>query len=322
MTTDSAPGERVRLLVRELVDDAGLFPPTTLPMAEAVERYRADAQAGLPMLSHRFLCPASRVAELLGLLRSGDRFALGLIADRGAEGLARDVSALAADPRVRLAHLELPLAAFLSERDGGDTQAALGRALTALAEVPSGVPAYVEPAVRAASRPLLTALTARAEPGTRPLGAKLRCGGVRAGLFPTPGEVADFVLDCVASGVPFKATAGLHEAVRHTDPATGFTHHGFLNLLLATAEAVSGGGRESVLAVLRTEDGGALAARARALSTREARATRAVLVSYGSCSTARPVLQAEAVLRPGPASPDTTGTGGGPPGTGLKEENV
>ncbi|MEV0847354.1 hypothetical protein AB0J21_16045 [Streptomyces sp. NPDC049954] len=322
MTPDGAPAEQVRLLVRELVDDAGLFPPTALPMAEAVERHRADAAADRPMLTHRFLCPASRVAELLGLLEPGDRFALGLIADRGAERLARDASALAADPRVRLAHLELPLAAFTSERDAGDTEAALDRALTALSGVPSGVPAYVEPAVRAASRHLLTALTARSASGARPLGAKLRCGGVRAGLFPTPGEVADFVLDCVASGVPFKATAGLHEAVRHTDPATGFTHHGFLNLLLATAEAVSGGGREDVLAVLREQDAAALASRAYRLDAREVRAARASLVSYGSCSTALPVRQAGAVLRLGPAPLDPPGAGGTPPGAGLKEETV
>lgn len=322
MTQEGAPAEQVRLLVRELVDDAGLFPPTALPMAEAVARYRADAAADRPMLTHRFLCPASRVAELLGLLRPGDRFTLGLIADRGAGRLARDASALAADSRTRLAHLELPLAAFASERDGADAEAALDRALTALAEVPSGVPAYVEPAVRAASRPLLTALTARATAGARPLGAKLRCGGVRAELFPTPGEVADFVLDCVASGVPFKATAGLHEAVRHTGPGTGFPHHGFLNLLLATAEAVSGGGREDVLAVLRAEDGAALASRAYRLDAREVLATRASLVSYGSCSTAQPVRQAEAVLRLGPAPLDSTGSGDTAPGTGLKEETV
>lgn len=41
------------------VDDAGLFPPGSRPMAVAVARHRADEAAGHPMLSNRFLCPAS-----------------------------------------------------------------------------------------------------------------------------------------------------------------------------------------------------------------------------------------------------------------------
>ncbi|MGH9008457.1 MAG: hypothetical protein ACRDYF_01260, partial [Acidimicrobiia bacterium] len=51
-------------LLAALVDDAGLFPPESLPMADALARHRADEAAGYPMLSHRFLCPASRIGEL------------------------------------------------------------------------------------------------------------------------------------------------------------------------------------------------------------------------------------------------------------------
>ena len=46
-------------LLSALVDDAGLFPPESLPMAAALARHRADEEAGHPMLSHRFLCPCS-----------------------------------------------------------------------------------------------------------------------------------------------------------------------------------------------------------------------------------------------------------------------
>src|SRR5439155_19860364 len=80
-------------LLAALVDDAGLFPPESLPMAEALARHRADEAAGYPMLSHRFLCPASRIGELraewAGL--AGDRpdgpLRLGVILDTGLDGL-------------------------------------------------------------------------------------------------------------------------------------------------------------------------------------------------------------------------------------------
>jgi len=54
-------------LLARLVDDAGLFPPEQLPMGEALARHWADEMSPSPgrsMLTHRFLCPASRLGEL------------------------------------------------------------------------------------------------------------------------------------------------------------------------------------------------------------------------------------------------------------------
>jgi hypothetical protein len=110
--------------------------------------------------------------------------------------------------------------------------------------------------------------------------------------------VAAFVTACVAAGVPFKATAGLHEAVRHTSATTGFTHHGYLNLLLATAVAASGGDRHAVRDVLETEDAAELVCLAERLTAEEAAAARRALVSYGSCSTAAPVREALRLFGP------------------------
>ncbi len=52
-------------LLAGLVDDAGLFPPSWLPMDAALARHRASKH---PMLSGRFLCPADRVGELIAVL--------------------------------------------------------------------------------------------------------------------------------------------------------------------------------------------------------------------------------------------------------------
>jgi len=53
--------------------------------------------------------------------------------------------------------------------------------------------------------------------------------GVPAAL----AELAAFVHACWVRTVPFKATAGLHRAVRAVDERDGLVHHGFLNLLVA-----------------------------------------------------------------------------------------
>ncbi len=115
------------------------------------------------------------------------------------------------------------------------------------------------------------------------LGAKLRTGGLVDVAFPSEHEVADFIGACVEHGVPFKCTAGLHKAVRHTAAGTGFEHHGFLNILVATAEAGRGGDIAGALA----ERHGAVVASA--CEGVDARPVRAAFASYGSCSIAEPL---------------------------------
>ena len=83
--------------------------------------------------------------------------------------------------------------------------------------------------------------------------------------------------------LPFKCTAGLHNAVRHRDEQTGFEHHGFLNVLLATRTSLDGGGPDEVAQVLEETDGAALAERVSA-DPDEAARTRRWFTSFGSCS--------------------------------------
>jgi hypothetical protein len=232
-------GAQVTPLLEGLVDDAGLFPPSWLPMTDALERHRRSQH---PMLSRRFLCPADRVDELLECLGEDEKLEVHLIGE--------DVVELPSDPRVTVRAVEL--------RTG----------------VRSDLPCYVE------------GVAPYALVGKGVMG-KLRCGGVR---IPPVDEVAHYVTECVRNEVPFKGTAGMHAAVRGWESTNNEPHHGYLNLVLSVARALSGGDVEGVLA---STNGEALAAEASWLDPELVAATRGLFHSYGSCDTERPVSDAQ-----------------------------
>lgn len=282
----------VPTLLRALVDDAGLFPPEQLAMDAALSRHRADQRAGHPMLTHRFLCPASRLAELGGRLGERDAFRLAVVLDTGLAGLPAALDEVASDPRLALELVEVPLPAE-------DQSAAAKEALEALAGLPAA--AYLEPRRGPGWLEAIGVVAGWEGPARR--GAKVRCGGLRAELFPSPEELASFIHACRRRGVAFKATAGLHHAVRARDERTGIVHHGFLNLALAAGRAVAGATVADLAGVLACGDAEALVAEARALSAATAEAARLLFVAYGSCSTAEPIEDVAALGLLGGATP-------------------
>jgi hypothetical protein len=262
----------VPLLFQRLVDDAALFPPGNAPMAAAVPAHLRRPTEPFAALVGPFLCPASRVTELRSVLPADARMAVGLIVDTGLGTVEEAVAAVRADDRLELRMVEVPV-----PPGDDDLVTRTGRAM---AQVPAEVKLYVELPRVTGWRVALDHL------GAANRGAKLRTGGLRAELFPSTGELAAFLTACADRQVPFKCTAGLHHAVHHADPTSGFVHHGFLNLVVASARAIRGGQVEDALAEERPER---LAVDAAAIDAPAAAATRALFVSYGSCDVQEPV---------------------------------
>ncbi|GAA5072878.1 hypothetical protein HNP84_009310 [Thermocatellispora tengchongensis] len=262
-------------LLADLVDDAGLFPPTSLPMRDALARHLADADAGSPVLTHRFLCPTSRLDDLRRHLP--DRpLRLGLIVDGPGEPDLTGLPGVTVDT----VEVRLPSGPVPPQRNHPDAPAEPEGLASASARrlapwLPEGARLFVE--VTPDALPMWT------EPG---VGLKVRCGGLEPKAFPSAHLLGHFIRYCARHGVPFKATAGLHHAVRHPDPSFGVYRHGFLNLLLATCAAVED--RDPV-PVLELGDPAQLVRLARAVSPPEARRARALFVCYGSCNTAAPL---------------------------------
>ncbi|MGH2968884.1 MAG: hypothetical protein ACRDK0_07450, partial [Solirubrobacteraceae bacterium] len=126
----------------------------------------------------------------------------------------------------------------------------------------------------------------------RGAGAKVRCGGATPDMFPSPAELAAFIIGCRDLGLPFKATAGLHHPIRD-----GIVH-GFLNLLAAAVLAHAAGAEERELStVLLEEDASAFSVGEDAFTVRGHRfgadavaaARERLFVGYGSCSFSEPV---------------------------------
>jgi hypothetical protein len=261
------------MLVAGLVDDAALFPPGNAAMPVALAEHARHRTSWYGDLVGPFVCPTSRVPELLADLPPEAGVDVSLVLDEPAERLGPALRAAGDDPRVRLCGVEASLARL------GDDAAAVG---SQVRRVPTAVGFLEVP--RAALDDALTLVG-----GGGWAAAKYRAGGTSADAFPSEAELAAFLIGAAKASVAFKLTAGLHHAVRHTGAGTGFEHHGVLNVLLATADALSGSSTDDVAATLSERDPSALVSRVLSLSPETAGSARSAFRSFGCCGVTEPI---------------------------------
>ena len=278
-------GDLIGTLLRGLLDDASLFPPGNLPMPQAIDAHARHRAAWYRDLTGPFVCPDTRLPELRRVLTAADTpsIDLSLVVTGGAAAVADAVNESDADPRLLLRAIEVPIAR------GEDPAKAIVDVTTALDGAPrTGAAGYVEIPIGLAADPASARAVVAiiAERGYRP---KLRTGGVTSAAFPDEATLAACLATVVRQWVPFKCTAGLHHAVRHTATETGFEHHGFLNVLLAIAAAASGADHDQIAGILRQRDRSAIAGQVRALAADDIARVRTVFASFGTCSTDEPV---------------------------------
>jgi hypothetical protein len=292
----------LRALLTGLIDYAGLFPPTRLPLDTAVRnyvRYRTGAEA---WMLGRFICPAARLAELAQLVVDGPPVSVSAL---GRGGATRDefLAGLNADLRNIEAHrgrlvvdvLETKLTAIGTETirnyldpmieriDGLRPPPAL------FVELPTGT--SLDEAFHN-----LGEVNATREPSRPRVGFKLRCGGLDAAAFPGTAQVARGLRGCHPE-VPFKATAGLHHPLPQRDHAIGATMHGFVNVFVAgvlmhvhdlTAEHVEPILRDATASHFVFTDDGVRWGEWYATTAEIRAARRDAVLSFGSCSFDEP----------------------------------
>lgn len=290
------PPASTAALLEAVVDFAGLFPPASLSMPEAVAEYGAAATGPDAWMLGRFVVPAARLDELSATLVTGPAAEPWRVSAIVRDGSEEDAGAVA-----RFNHA-------MSGRARVDS-------IEARPQSPAGIEwlartfgehfdVYVEVAPGPDAERWL------AQVASAGLRGKVRTGGVTADAFPPAADLAAFLAATVRLGLPFKATAGLHHAVRgpyrltYETGSAAAPMYGYLNVLLATAALESGARLEEAEALLQRTEAGGLAFDEEGVQWGQSRFSRDALqslrarrlLSFGSCSFREPAAEIAALI--------------------------
>lgn len=244
-----------REFLHAIVDYAGLFPPASLSMEDAVRAYAGFFGGPDRDLLARFVLPSSRLDEFSAAA------AAHLPRGEGAEPWRLSVTG----GNDAAAARDAALSFNCSHWNGSDAGHAVCDAIELLVTdtasvqkavdtVPDFFQLFLEVPSSADPDGIIAAMA-----HTR-AAAKIRTGGVTPEAIPSSEFVLRFLKLCRHYGVPFKATAGLHHAVRAVYPLT-YEHaapvaemFGYLNVFLAAAAVNEGAADEVALGILEEHD--------------------------------------------------------------------
>lgn len=282
------PSRSLITLLSGIVDYAGLFPPASLTMAEAVRNYATYLQGSDAWALGRFIVPASRLVEFEREIPRSPSSPWKLSVLVGSD-MRNELTAVHEFNR---RNHDIAAADAVELKAGSVEEIA-----TASALVPETFHLFVEIPIQSDPAPLVRAI------GNAGRFAKVRTGGITADAFPSSNDLARFLRACVTEQVPFKATAGLHHPIRsiynltYKPGSERGMMYGHLNVFLAAAFATQGMSETELTALLeeksrdafRFDDAG-VTWRSRRLRIEEIeRMRRSVGLSFGSCSFREPM---------------------------------
>ncbi|SRR5579871_5285432 len=295
----------LRALLTELIDYAGLFPPSKLPLDQAIRNYARYRQEDDAWMLGRFIIPASRLEDLEPyhdeLFRVNPPFAFSVLGRGGGTlteflgNLREDLRDIAAFRKrhgqcVTVDVLEIRLPLDLIDPSLPESDLSLSKTLRVFPMVD------LFPFCESPDRPEELVKQLSRLPGDN-VGFKLRCGGLEASAFPSSERVATVLHGCLRATLAFKATAGLHHPLPRFDPEVKARMHGFINVFLAGALAYSCNlSIEQIRGLLDDDQANHFSFTNKQASWRKHRTTTAEIAaarrdfmrSFGSCSFEEP----------------------------------
>ena len=281
-----------------LVDYAGLFPPASQDMRQAVGSYASYLSGPDRAYLGRFIVPIGRLQEF--------SVAASDLLPGGPESEPWRLSVLLGGSTENIGDQLLSFnRAHLPGGDGGhavvETVEAKAATAAEIGAVRAAVPAqfvlYIEIPLGDDSPQLVRAI------GAAKARAKVRTGGVTVDAFPRSRSLIDFIAACNRTHVAFKATAGLHHPLRgsyrltYAPGSAKGTMYGYLNVFLAAAVLATGADEDVALQVLEESDPSAFSFGDESIYWRDheimaadiRRVRENVAISFGSCSFREPV---------------------------------
>jgi hypothetical protein len=291
--TNSNCSESVRALLSEIVDYAGLFPPSQLSMPDAVNNYANYKNSNYNWMLGRFVVSMARLDEFSDNARNfltNSKFSVWKLSVLASDDISETIR--------QIEDFNAANAPF-AVCDSIEAKAVTTRMIEEITEfVQANFVVYFELPLNENLADLVSAVAKR---GQR---AKIRTGGITENAFPKNEKIIHFMKTCLAANIPFKATAGLHHPLRCRKPLTydkdapTGTMNGFLNVFLA-AGFLRQGFQESLISELLEDEraenftfnaGGVLWRQEYFISTAQLKILRdKSIISFGSCSFEEPI---------------------------------
>lgn len=213
-----------------LIDYAGLFPPTSLSLNDARQNYSSYLTGNYAWMLGQFILPASQLSTFQHL--PGSSYSLILTSDIKEQHFQEQNNSSMILKKTRMVETCLP--------DELQTSAEITSYLQTFIDHLRDyhlqeVDLFVEAISIDTTLNTLLALN-NLVPSVQfsgRLGFKLRCGGLSADAFPTPGEISAIIAMCRDHKTALKFTAGMHQPLGSHNYEYGVWQHGFINLFAA-----------------------------------------------------------------------------------------
>lgn len=309
--------DSLRAFLAQILDYAGLFPPASLDLATAFANYQNYRQTDQSWMLGKFICPTSQLNNLAKLVADTElEFPVSALLnaadkDKTAGALRQqleEIIHLQSNSKLVISSLE---AKTLAPDESGNTshwqqtlayceeikQSLANQAMSVFLEFPHQwieSPNFYDYLVE------LREFNERQRHDSSPfiIGCKIRCGGLALGAIPAVEVVAKVIHGCGENRIPVKATAGLHQPLRHFDESHKIWHHGFVNLFAAGILFESSNlSRDNIIDVLSDSDPNHFQFNDTAMSWRDhsvntkviANVRQQGMIGFGSCSFTEPI---------------------------------